>query len=268
MVYFRELDPESLDICARRLEFVVRTAAGGRAYLRDVLEVDFQERSRHAERARFVSGSKLTVGQPADAALGLNQYVTQSNLAALCRIAASRVGRYLKAGDLVLWTGMGRGLAAIKDEFEATGDELAMEMLRYVLYEQARRHRCSLLHLPPSLPPSHPPSPAARHRPLGRGALLPPHAGARGWQAGSCTKLWPHAGDKMMDAFAADEEGKDERAGKTLSYFVDHPYSKAAGLLDAHVAALRLYTTAVCALAADQTRDLHAMRLPSHVHVG
>ena len=38
------------------------------------------------------------------------------------------------------------------------------------------------------------------------------------------------------------DEGRD---GETLADFVDHPFSREAGLNEAHVLALRLYTTAV-----------------------
>ena len=60
--------------------------------------------------------------------------------------------------------------------------------------------------------------------------------------AGSLDRLWPHNGH-VMDVFS-DASKADGRHGKPFAYFVEHPNSRAAGLLPAHVLALRLYTTA------------------------
>jgi hypothetical protein len=61
--------------------------------------------------------------------------------------------------------------------------------------------------------------------------------------AGSDPTLWPHAGGRRMDAFSMDD-ADDGRGGQPFSHFVAHPNAVRATLLEEHVLALRLYTTA------------------------
>ena len=149
-----------------------------RKQLDEVLR-DFVAREREDnadENLKFSSG-KFVLGQPKKAALGVN--------------------RILGGSDKELWSGMGRGLQAIRDEFMEHGTDEDRECFEYVV----------------------------------------------NGTAGSLAKTWPHAGGLVMDEFRspADEDG---RAGKPLSYFVNHPSAMEAELLEEHVVCLRLYTTA------------------------
>jgi hypothetical protein len=149
-----------------------------RKRLDDVLR-DFvtRERERNADENLKFSSGKFVLGQPKKAALGVN--------------------RILGGSDKELWSGMGRGLQAIRDEFMEHGTDEDRECFEYVV----------------------------------------------NGTAGSSAKTWPHAGGLVMDELRspADEDG---RAGKPLSYFVNHPSAMEAELLEEHVVCLRLYTTA------------------------
>jgi hypothetical protein len=149
-----------------------------RKRLDDVLR-DFvtRERERNADENLKFSSGKFVLGQPKKAALGVN--------------------RILGGNDKELWSGMGRGLQAIRDEFMEHGTDEDRECFEYVV----------------------------------------------NGTAGSSAKTWPHAGGLVMDELRspADEDG---RAGKPLSYFVNHPSAMEAELLEEHVVCLRLYTTA------------------------
>ena len=136
-----------------------------------------RERERNADENLKFSSGKFVLGQPKNAALGVN--------------------RILGGSDKELWSGMGRGLQAIRDEFMEHGTDEDRECFEYVV----------------------------------------------NGTAGSLAKTWPHAGGLVMDEFRspADEDG---RAGKPLSYFVNHPSALEAELLEEHVVCLRLYTTA------------------------
>ena len=136
-----------------------------------------REREDNADENLKFSSGKFVLGQPKKAALGVN--------------------RILGGSDKELWSGMGRGLQAIRDEFMEHGTDEDRECFEYVV----------------------------------------------NGTAGSLAKTWPHAGGRVMDEFRspADEDG---RAGKPLSYFVNHPSALEAELLEEHVVCLRLYTTA------------------------
>ena len=136
-----------------------------------------RERKDNADENLKFSSGKFVLGQPKNAALGVN--------------------RILGGSDKELWSGMGRGLQAIRDEFMEHGTDEDRECFEYVV----------------------------------------------NGTAGSLAKTWPHAGGLVMDEFRspADEDG---RAGKPLSYFVNHPSALEAELLEEHVVCLRLYTTA------------------------
>ena len=123
----------------------------------------------------------LVMGQPKDAALGISRYLNRTD----------------EDIDKVIWAGMGRGMAAIEEEWAAAGTDDDRVCLEYVLHGRAGEH----------------------------------------------DRRWKHAGDKMMDVFD-NPANRDGRHGRGLSYFVQHPHARAAGLLPEHVVALRLYTTA------------------------
>ena len=78
--------------------------------LRDFLRSE-HERGHH-ENEKYASG-KLVVGQPRKAALGVN--------------------RILGTPDKELWSGMGCGLQAIRDEFERSGTDEDKECFEYVV---------------------------------------------------------------------------------------------------------------------------------------
>ena len=186
VLFFRRVDvarsPEQIKRATAKLcRFYVTVGESTerkRKRLDEVLR-DFVAREREDnadENLKFSSG-KFVLGQPKKAALGVN--------------------RILGGSDKELWSGMGRGLQAIRDEFMEHGTDEDRECFEYVV----------------------------------------------NGTAGSLAKTWPHAGGLVMDEFRspADEDG---RAGKPLSYFVNHPSALEAELLEEHVVCLRLYTTA------------------------
>ena len=73
--------------------------------------------------------------------------------------------------------------------------------------------------------------------------------------AGSSARKWEYAGNRQMDTFD-DERTSDGRANQPLVYFVRHSQATQAGLLEEHVLALRLYTTAVYDAINDPLRGL------------
>lgn len=88
-----------------------------------VREYSIVERSAILARQGSVTkytDAKLTTGRPKEAALGIN--------------------KYLGMDERLLWTGMGRGLAAIEEEIRAHGTEDDIECLEYVLHGTAGLH--------------------------------------------------------------------------------------------------------------------------------